>query len=171
MPKLHRYYVDHLDALLQHDCELYRNFYNSIWSSMTINFGPRTYCKQHRDFNNLPFGICSIYGAGTYNSKEGGHLVLWEAGLVVEFPAGSTILIPSAVLTHSNVPVPKESTRYSITQYTAGGLFRWVEHGFQSEESYWESLTAEECAEETERRKGRASVGMGLFSTKDELLV
>ena len=170
MPKLHGYYVDHLDALLQHDCKLQRNFHNSVWSSTTINFGPRTCCKQHTDFNNLPFGICSIYGAGRYNSKEGGHLVLWEAGLVIEFPPGSTILIPSAVLTHSNVPIPKGSTRYSVTQYTAGGLFRWVDHGFQGEESYWESLTDEGRAEETQRMEGRAVMGLGLFSTKEELL-
>lgn len=170
MPKLHGYYVDHLDALLQHDCNLRRNFHNSVWPSTTVNFGSRTCCKQHKDFNDLPFGMCSIYGAGRYDSKEGGHLVLWEAGLVIEFPPGSTILIPSAILTHSNVPVPKGSTRYSVTQYTAGGLFRWVDHGFQSEESYWRSLTDEGCAEETQRMEGRATMGMGLFSTKEGLL-
>lgn len=170
MPKLHGYYVDHLDALLQHDCNLRRNFHNSVWPSTTVNFGSRTCCKQHKDFNDLPFGMCSIYGAGRYDSKEGGHLVLWEAGLVIEFPPGSTILIPSAILTHSNVPVPKGSTRYSVTQYTAGGLFRWVDHGFQSEESYWRSLTDEGCAEETQRMEGRATIGMGLFSTKEGLL-
>jgi hypothetical protein len=76
MPKLHEYYMDHLDALLQHDCKLQQNFHNSIWSSMTINFSPRTCCKQHMDFNNLPFRICSIYAAGRYELKEDGHLVL-----------------------------------------------------------------------------------------------
>ncbi|KAF8222798.1 hypothetical protein L208DRAFT_1320515, partial [Tricholoma matsutake] len=135
MPKLHGYYVDHLDTLLQHGCKLHQNFHNSVWSSTTINLGPRMCCKQHMDFNNLPFRICSIYAAGKYNSKEGGHIVLWEVGLVIKFPPGSTILIPSAVITHSNVPIPKGSTCYSITQYTAGGLFQWVDHGFQSDES------------------------------------
>jgi hypothetical protein len=170
MPKLHQYYVDHLDHLLDHDCELHRNFHNSVWASMTINFGPRTCCVCHTDFSNLPFGICSILAAGRYNPKEGGQLVLWECGLVIEFPPGSTILIPSAVITHSNVPVPKNSTRYSVTQYTAGGIFRWVDHGFQTEESYWASLSDEERAEEAHRMEGRADMGMGLFSTKDELL-
>jgi hypothetical protein len=170
MPKLHQYYVDHLDHLLDHDCELHRNFHNSVWASTTINFGPRTCCVCHTDFSNLPFGICSILAAGRYNPKEGGQLVLWECGLVIEFPPGSTILIPSAVITHSNVPVPKNSTRYSVTQYTAGGIFRWVDHGFQTEESYWASLSDEERAEEAHRMEGRADMGMGLFSTKDELL-
>jgi hypothetical protein len=167
MPKLHKYYVDHLDTLLQHDCKLHQNFHNSVWSSTTINFSPRTCCKKHMDFNNLPFGI---YAAGNYKLKEGSHLVLWEAGLVIEFPPGSMILIPSTVLMRSNAPIPKGSTRYSITQYTAGGLFRWVDHDFQSEASYWESLTDQGHAEEIQQMEGHASMGIGLFSTKDELL-
>jgi hypothetical protein len=122
------------------------------------------------DFNNLPFRICSIYGAGRYNSKEGSHLVLWEVGLVIEFPPGSMILIPSAILMHSNIPIPKGSTHYSITQYTTRGLFQWVDHGFQGKESYWESLTDEGCAEETQQMEGHAVMGLGLFSTKEELL-
>jgi hypothetical protein len=170
MPKLYEYYVDHLDRLLGWDGGLRRNFHNSVWASTTINFGPRTCCTPHTDFANLPFGICSIYAAGNYDPKAGGHLVLWECGLVIEFPPGSTVLIPSAIVTHSNVPVPKPSTRYSVTQYTAGGVFRWVDHGFQCEESYWGTLSEEGCAEEIRRMEGRAHMGMGLFSTKDELL-
>jgi hypothetical protein len=120
MPRLHQYYVDHIDQLLDHNCELHRNFHNSVWALTTINFGPRTCCFGHTNFSNLPVGICSILAAGKYNTKEGGHLVLWECGLVIEFPSGSTILIPSAVITHSNVPVLKKSTHYSVTQYMAG---------------------------------------------------
>jgi hypothetical protein len=170
MPRLHHYYVDHLDRLLGQDPQLQQNFHNSVWASTTINFGPRTCCFPHTDFSNLPFSICSIYVAGDYNPMEGGHLILWECGLVIEFSPGSTILIPSAVVTHSNVPVPKSSTCYSITQYSAGGIFHWVDHGFQTEESYWEALPDEEHTEEIRQMEGRAQMGMGLFSTKDELL-
>jgi hypothetical protein len=157
-------------TILEHDCELHQNFHNSIWASTTINFGPRTCCFLQADFSNLPFRICSIYAAGSYNLKEGGHLILWECGLVIEFPPGSTILIPSAIVIHSNVPVPKHSTRYSITQYSMGGLFQWVDHGFQTEDSYWEVLSDEECTEEIWRTEGHTDMGIGPFSTKDELL-
>ncbi|KAJ7691654.1 hypothetical protein B0H16DRAFT_1500426 [Mycena metata] len=70
---------------------------------------------------------------------------------------------------HSNIPIGPNEHRYSFTQYTAGGLFRWIEHGFQSEEAYFESLSPEERARERAEAKARWSVGVGLFSTLDEL--
>ena len=60
--------------------------------------------------------------------------------------------------------------RYSITQYIAKGIFRWVDHRFQTEESYWASLSDEEHVEEAHKMEWCADMGMGLFSTKDELL-
>ncbi|KAJ7805222.1 hypothetical protein B0H13DRAFT_1670518, partial [Mycena leptocephala] len=82
---------------------------------------------------------------------------------------GTTILIPSAALFHSNIPIANGERRYSFTQYTAGGIFRWIEHGFQSEESYLESLSPAERAGEWEEAKTRWQMGAGLFSTLDEL--
>ncbi|KIY61385.1 hypothetical protein CYLTODRAFT_447726 [Cylindrobasidium torrendii FP15055 ss-10] len=43
---------------------------------------------------------------------------------------GVTVFIPSALITHYNLPIAPGETRYSITQYSAGGLFRWVNNGF-----------------------------------------
>jgi len=57
------------------------------------------------DFGNLPYGWCAITSLGPFDPKRGGHLVLWDLQLVIEFPPGSTILIPSAVLQHSNIPI------------------------------------------------------------------
>ncbi|KAJ6501327.1 hypothetical protein DFH09DRAFT_1336011 [Mycena vulgaris] len=84
---------------------------------------------------------------------------------------GTTILIPSAAIFHSNIPLTKGEHRYSFTQYTAGRLFRWVEHGFKTEEEYLEGLSKRERREERELRKERASEGAGLFSTIAELKV
>jgi hypothetical protein len=95
--------------------------------------------------------------------------VLWDLQLVIEFPPGSTILIPSAVLHHSNIPIQKGEERYSFTQYTAGGLFRWVDHGFQKEGDYHSSLSKEEAIEEEGAMRRRWTMGLGLFSTLDEL--
>ncbi|KAK1228872.1 hypothetical protein PQX77_008082 [Marasmius sp. AFHP31] len=64
---------------------------------------------------------------GTY--EVGGHLILWDLGLALQFPPGSTVLLPSASIAHSNVPVADDETRTSFTQYTAGGLLRWVDCG------------------------------------------
>lgn len=87
---------------------------------------------EHEDTLNLASGICMIHSGGKYDSKKGGQLYLRQLGLVVEFPPNSTIGIPSAAVRHGNVPIQKGETRTSITQYAAGGLFRWVDNGFCS---------------------------------------
>lgn len=88
----------------------------------------------HRDILNCAFGWCAIQALGHFDPKKGGHIVLWEARLIVEFPPGSLILIPSATITHSNIRVASGDVRSSFTQYAPGGLFRYVDYGFQLEE-------------------------------------
>ncbi|KAJ3764384.1 hypothetical protein EV360DRAFT_9676, partial [Lentinula raphanica] len=83
----------------------------------------------HRDFLNWPFGWCAITALGRFDPTRTGQLILWELRLVVDFPPAATVLIPSAVITHSNTPVAVDDTRISFTQYTAGPIFRWVENG------------------------------------------
>lgn len=39
--------------------------------------------------------MCAITTLSDYDPKAGGHLVLWDLKLVIEFPPGSTILILS----------------------------------------------------------------------------
>ncbi|KAF9540850.1 hypothetical protein CPC08DRAFT_738774 [Agrocybe pediades] len=133
VPDLHDHYSDRLGKLFRHNRSLKRNFVNSVFPAVTYNMGPQIVCMKHIDFSNLAFGWCAITALGSYNPKLGGHLVLWDCGLVIEFPPGTTILIPSAVLAHSNTAVMEGETRYSFTQYAAGGLFRWVENGFKKE--------------------------------------
>ncbi|KAI0037901.1 hypothetical protein FA95DRAFT_1506343 [Auriscalpium vulgare] len=106
---------------------------NSVFPAATFNFGPRIATAPHRDYYNVPYGWCAITALGNYDPQHGGHLILWDLKLVIEFPPGSTILIPSALLTHSNTPVRPGETRRSFTQYCAGGLMRWHSHGLQTE--------------------------------------
>jgi hypothetical protein len=67
------------------------------------------------------------------------------------------------------VAIREGETRYSFTQSMAGGLFRWVDHGFQSAKSYADGLTKEQLKEHKrqEERKGteRWKMGVNLFST------
>ncbi|KAK7031925.1 hypothetical protein R3P38DRAFT_2774391 [Favolaschia claudopus] len=161
--------TDYMSDFYHQYPHLHRPFLNSIWSACTFNLGPRTYTLGHRDFANLAFGWCAITALGNFDYTKGGHLVLWECKLVLEFPPGSTILIPSAALFHSNTLISAGESRYSFTQYTAGGLFRWVERGFKSETDYFESLTAAEVEEERLLGLERAMVGAGLFSSISDL--
>lgn len=57
--------------------------------------------------------------------------------------------------------------RYSFTLYSAGGLFRWVDHGYQKERDY--IRTREEEVLDAENQRQRWSMGLGLFATLREL--
>lgn len=92
---------------------------------------------------NCAFGMCAIQALGNFDPAEGGHLVLSDLKLVIEFPAGSTVLIPSATLTHSNVPVKKGEQRASFTQFCPGGLLRYVDSDFRTEKSLKTSRIAD----------------------------
>ncbi|KAJ3744569.1 hypothetical protein EV360DRAFT_57546, partial [Lentinula raphanica] len=75
----------------------------------------------------LIYGWCTVTALGDFDYRLGGHMVLWGLKLVVELPPGWTMLLPSAYLCHSNTSLREGDTRYSITQYTAGGLFRVID--------------------------------------------
>ena len=100
---------------------------------------------------------------GDFDPTKGGHLVLWDCKLVIEFPPGSTILIPSAVITHSNVPVAPHKKHFSFTQYTAGVLFRWVDNDFQTAVSYAQSLSEEEQEDRNVANQKRWEFGLSLL--------
>ncbi|KAL1689040.1 hypothetical protein GGG16DRAFT_58667 [Schizophyllum commune] len=168
-PRLWLFYADHMRKLFDNDPTLRQNFPRSVWACITINFGPRTICYKHRDFGNLSFGWCAITALGKFNPNRGGHLVLWECGLVIRFPPGSTILIPSAIITHSNTTIPLNETRYSVTQYTSGAIFRWVEHGCRLDEAYYKSLSKKGLKEARQANAQRWGKGVTLWSTVAEL--
>ncbi|KAF8220097.1 hypothetical protein L208DRAFT_1335778, partial [Tricholoma matsutake] len=168
-PKHYKYYHETLGALYKQDEGLKCLFLDSVWAAISFNFGPATWCYRHTDWGNLAFRVCIITNVGKFDSMRGGHLILWECGIVIEFPPGTSIIIPSAVISHSNLPIQPHEIRYSFMQYAAGGLFRWVEHGFQKEESYANgSLAAERAAEEV-CRAAHKDFGLSLFSMMDEL--
>ncbi|THU84015.1 hypothetical protein K435DRAFT_822833 [Dendrothele bispora CBS 962.96] len=158
-PRLWSYYSTNLDKLLKSDSSLKLPFSQSVWSTMTFNFGPQTVCFPHIDFSNLPFGWCAIWALGDFDPKRGGHLILWDLNLVIEFPPGSLILIPSG----------GHEKRYSFTQFTPGALFRWVDNGFQTQHAYHATRTDEEAQNDAVRTKNRWAMGLELLSTISEL--
>lgn len=99
------------------------------FASATVNFGPQTICWDHLDLKNLAAGLCVIAVFGDFDHKLGGHLILHELKLVVEMQPGDAIFIPSAVITHANIPIARGETRQSLVLYSAGGLFRWTAAG------------------------------------------
>ncbi|KAJ7770255.1 hypothetical protein DFH07DRAFT_768771 [Mycena maculata] len=167
-PRLYNYYMDH-NARLQRHSDLRRPFVGSIFSCTAFNFGTNVWTFKHRDVLNLTFGWCAVQALGEFDAMEGGHLVLWDLKLVMEFPHGVLILIPSATITHSNVPVQAGDKQLSFTQFTPGGIFRYVDNGCQ---------TIEELAEKDPNKYDQVmalkaacwETGLSLMSTLDELL-
>ncbi|RPD67975.1 hypothetical protein L226DRAFT_548703 [Lentinus tigrinus ALCF2SS1-7] len=121
-----------LDAVCDADKSLRRNFPNNAFAGVTFNLGPRTVTYPHLDQANLATGMCCVTALGDFDYRRGGHLILWDLGLVIQVPPGATYLIPSAILVHSNVDIGEKETRMSITQYSAGHLFSWVRGGMTS---------------------------------------
>ncbi|KAF8879430.1 hypothetical protein CPB84DRAFT_1751652 [Gymnopilus junonius] len=109
---LHKHYVEKLCEVQKANPSLKRPFLNSVFPSTMFNLGPRTVCYPHRDFANLSFGFCAITALGSFNPKKGGHLVLWECGLVIEFPQDqpSSFHHPSSPTLIPPSPNPRRAT-------------------------------------------------------------
>ncbi|KAF7358257.1 hypothetical protein MVEN_00874700 [Mycena venus] len=133
-PLLATFFQVQMGLLAESKPSLVWNFAGSVFAACTFNFGPHAITVPHLDFANLAWGWCAITALGRFNPDRGGHLILWDLKLVIRFPPGSTVLIPSALIRHSNVPIAGDEFRASFTQYTAGGLFRWIRNGFKTDE-------------------------------------
>ncbi|KAG6848527.1 hypothetical protein H0H93_016282 [Arthromyces matolae] len=132
-PALHKEYRSILMPLFQKLDYLQPIFPRSVFPAAAFNFGPNVFTVAHRDCMNVPGGWCAIQALGRFDPKKGGHLVFPDLKLAVEFPPGALILIPSATLTHTNIPIQDGDCRASFTQYCAGGLFRYVKNDYQTE--------------------------------------
>lgn len=119
-----------LTRLEEDNPALRRPFPDSAFGTITFNFGPEVCTIPHKDYKNLSWGWCAVTSLGDYDPERGGHLILWDFNLALEFPPNSTIFIPSAIVEHSNTSIQPGETRSTITQYNSAGIFRWVAYGF-----------------------------------------
>jgi hypothetical protein len=140
-----------------------------VFACVTFNFGPQTVTFPHLDFLNLAWGWCFITALGWYDYRKGGHLIIWDLRLMIEFPPGATFAIPSAVLRHSNVSIQQGEKRFSITQYTSAGVFRFVNNGFKTNVTLEQEMTKEEAQAWADAAKVRYAEGVKMYSTLDEL--
>ncbi|KAJ2922433.1 hypothetical protein H1R20_g14668, partial [Candolleomyces eurysporus] len=136
-----------LDRLYKNDPSLHLPFDCCVLPCAAFNFGPQVCCKGHRDPSNLPHLWCAITALGDFNSEKGGHLVIEELGIFIQFPAGATILIPSTLLTHRNTPVGSGEVRLSFTVFCPGGLLCWVDNDFQTQDSLHKKVGKKEFQE------------------------
>lgn len=136
------------------------------FAAATANMGPHTVCDPHRDAADLAYGWCVVWALGAFNSESGGHLVLHEPKLILEFARGDIIFIPSACITHENIPIDEETEeRYSLTMYSAGSLFRYRDLGFRT----LESMSSKEKEEYEVRTAGYWEAGCNRFTTVEKV--
>ncbi len=137
--------------------------------SAAFNLGKQVVTKIHVDTQNCPFGWCTITALGEFDATKGGHLVLWDLGLVLEFPAGACVCLPSALIAHSNIPTDKSEVRMSFTQYCSGEIFRHIENGFRTDRNL-ENTDPAIMAFRKEERKRRIKEGYAMFSRMEDLM-
>ncbi|KAI0665414.1 hypothetical protein C8Q78DRAFT_986567 [Trametes maxima] len=167
-PNVHRSTCASLRKLCKKHPTLRFNFPNSMFPAATFNFGPGAVCVEHVDCMNDACNWCHIAALGSFDPDHGGHFVLFDFKLVIRFPPGSSILIPSSIVCHANMSIRPGESRMSMTQYCAGGLMRWVETGFRTLGDFYSQDPAgyqSYCS----RLKSRIMERVSLFSTLDSL--
>ena len=140
-----------------------------VFPCRSFNLGGQAVTAPHVDEKNLAHGWCAITALGRFDPNLGGHLILWDFGLAVKFPPGSTILIPSALFVHSNAAIQPDETRAAIVQFAAGGLFRWSEY-LMTEKKWVGQATEEDLQRHQERQSSRWGKAVGMFTTLEELM-
>ncbi|KAF8195153.1 hypothetical protein K438DRAFT_1545717, partial [Mycena galopus ATCC 62051] len=138
-------------TLLQKNPHLRHTFARSLFAAVTANLGPVSVSPPTPTEATRQTG-CLISALGEFDPDKGGHLVLWDYDLVIRFPPGCSILIPSAVVTHSNTPIQDGDERFSLIQYSTGSLFRWVNNGFCSDLAWKATASPEDLAQWEEKR-------------------
>lgn len=145
--------------------KLSRNFYNSVYPMASFNFVDAV-CDPHLDVHDDPCVPCVVRADGTYDYKRGGHFLLLDLGLVIEFPPGTSILVSSAAFEHGNCRIAEGEERSSWTQYMHGGMTRYVEYGCRLEGD----LSPLELQRMKEKNRARPVENLELFSTKASLV-
>jgi hypothetical protein len=140
---------------------LKKPFEGSIFPTLSVNFGPRSVLSGHRNHLNAAGVPCAITALGSYNPVRGGHIILFEYGLVIEFLPTSTIYILSGCVRHANTKLQPDETRFSMIQYMPVGLWRHVAYGFR----VTRDLTPAEEAEVAQTAPTRLQQVLSMLST------
>lgn len=126
----HKTYCEYKETLSDHlsrDSRLRATSSNTVFAVTAVSFGPHTCTPPHLDAGNTAHGWCTDTAVGEFDPDKGGHLVLWDLRLVIRFPPGSTILFPSALVTHSNIlhllmKLATQSFNILLETYFIGGI-------------------------------------------------
>ena len=100
------------------------------WMSCAVNNGGINVeaTKAHRDVREYREGYSCVISCGDY---DGGGLILFELGIVIEMSAGDIILFPDSLITHCNEKV--EGNRISVVCFTQKNVFDYWKRNYNME--------------------------------------
>ncbi|KAJ7820053.1 hypothetical protein B0H13DRAFT_1661105, partial [Mycena leptocephala] len=144
---------------------------SSVFSAATFEFGGphrRTTSTGAPDRHDA--AAWSILTAlGKYAYFHGGHVIFWDLGLVVTFPPGASILIPTGIIRYSFVKVRAGEHRYSLLQWAGTGITRWFANGQRMDEEFGAHATKEEHDAREECRRHAHDTVLDGFPIEGEL--
>ena len=140
-----------------------------VFPCRSFNIGTQSVSYPHVDERNMAQAWCSVTALGQFNANLGGHLALWDLRALVRFPPGSTILIPSALLLHSNASIQPGEERFSIVQYVAGGLGRWMHYGQRKQKDWRAHASLAEIQEDNNVSRRRWAEAVEMYTHINDL--
>ncbi|KAJ7062445.1 hypothetical protein B0H15DRAFT_794783, partial [Mycena belliarum] len=145
-----------------------RPFYFSVFSAATFYLGNKP--RRVMD-DDLAWGWSAITALGDFNASNGGHIILWDLNLVVRLPAGSTILIPRALIRYSFVRIAPGESRYSLVQFTPAPIFRFAANGGRSDLDFARDASEKEHLDREARREAAQDghIAQEMYSDLSEL--
>ncbi|KAJ7086889.1 hypothetical protein B0H15DRAFT_801511 [Mycena belliarum] len=158
-------------AFLEHKRSALYPCDSSVFSSTTFEFGgPHRRTSSNGQPDRFQAGAWSVLHAlGNYAPTRGGHVIFWDLGIVVCFPSGSTILIPTGVIHYSFVKVREDEFRYSLLQWAGAGISRWLANGHRTDLEFAVHATAAEHAQREETRMYAHMDAVDAFPLEEEL--
>ncbi|KAG6915875.1 hypothetical protein DXG01_009452 [Tephrocybe rancida] len=99
------------------------NFQGSTYPAVRFNVGPQTSTVQpYMDCQQECRGLSAMTPIGNYNYKLGGHIVFYELKLIVEVVPGTTLFVPTGLLSYGTMDIQESEERMTITQCFGPGL-------------------------------------------------
>lgn len=168
-PRLARLYTLNQRRLAIKDGLLNAFFPGCPFAAASLNLAPQVIAISHLDNQNLVNGVCGIFAFGKFDPTKSAQLVLDEPRLIIELGPGDLLFFPSAAIHHWNLPMAPDERRKSLIMYSAGGLFRWVKQGHQTQRSAGTAKkTAAQQREAARQGAARWEAGWKMFSNISE---
>ncbi|KAJ7038828.1 hypothetical protein C8F04DRAFT_950823 [Mycena alexandri] len=127
-----------IERVLEHDSGLHLPFYlpyerarpqqPTAFSHVEYRF--RTDGLPQRERKAQPSGMTAITALGNYDATDG-ELILWEDQIVVNFPPGSTFLLPKW-MNYSFTAVEEPGYQMILAQSCDAALSEFVANGFST---------------------------------------